>query len=274
MRGRFTWTEEQIKKLIEAYRLNQGRRDGWLDRLASEIGHNKCSCCAKAKRLGLQTDRKRALVACMIAREPLPGRPNHGKGMPQWQDKLHPRGMLGKNHTLAVRIKISASHIGVPHPHSEQTRNNMAASAQRRLRENPESFGGGNRRGKGGRRSDLDDRYFRSSYEANYARFMNFSKIAWEYEAKTFWFDEIKRGTRSYTPDFFLPATNEYHEVKGWMDAKSITQLKRMALYYPAIKIVVVDGTFFKSANKQGLCRLIPGWECNHFAHRHSKEEV
>lgn len=32
-----------------------------------------------------------------------------------------------------------------------------------------------------------------------------------------------------------------YHEVKGWMDPKSKTKLKRMKLYYPEIKIKLIE---------------------------------
>lgn len=118
-----------------------------------------------------------------------------------------------------------------------------------------------------GNRDDLDGQYFRSSWEANYARFLNFNGIKWEYEKKTFWFEKIRRGVRSYTPDFFLLNEKVYHEVKGWMDKKSATKLKRMRIYYPDETVVVIGREFFKSANKQGLCRIIPHWECRHKKH-------
>lgn len=66
---------------------------------------------------------------------------------------------------------------------------------------------------------------------------------SWEYEPDTFWFEKIKRGVRSYTPDFKIvhkDGTVEYHEVKGWMDKKSQTKIKRMAIYHPEIKLVVL----------------------------------
>ena len=66
----------------------------------------------------------------------------------------------------------------------------------------------------------------------------------WEYESETFWFEKIKRGVRSYTPDFKIFYSNgniEYHEVKGWMDNKSKTKIKRMKLYYPEINMIVID---------------------------------
>jgi hypothetical protein len=132
-----------------------------------------------------------------------------------------------------------------------------------RLRDDPSSINMG-KRGKGGRRADLGDAYFRSTYEANYARYLNWRKIEWTYEQKTFWFEKIKRGTRSYTPDFFVPSENAFHEVKGWMDPKSATKLARMKRYHPDVKVVVVGADWFKAAERQGLCSMIPGWECRH----------
>ena len=43
----------------------------------------------------------------------------------------------------------------------------------------------------------------------------------------------IKRGTRAYTPDFFLVRNNEWIEIKGYLDDKSKIKLKRFKRYYP-----------------------------------------
>ena len=122
-------------------------------------------------------------------------------------------------------------------------------------------------RTKSGKRADLGGMFFRSSWEANYARYLNFLKKqreiqSWQYEAKTFEFTEIKRGTRSYTPDFLVVNNNgliEFHEVKGWMDPRSKTKLKRMAKYYPNIKIILIDSKEYKKIAKWK--KLIEGWE-------------
>jgi len=122
--------------------------------------------------------------------------------------------------------------------------------------------------GKGGRREDLGI-YVRSSWEANYARYLNFlvahdQLIKWEYEPDTFWFEGIKRGTRSYTPDFKLYEKNgdiKYIEVKGYMDAKSATKLKRMKKYHPGVVIELVQGKEMKEIkNKVGS---LIAWETN-----------
>jgi hypothetical protein len=93
------------------------------------------------------------------------------------------------------------------------------------------------RRGHGGKRADIrNGMYFRSSWEANYARYLtwlmeNRQIENWEYEIDTFEFTEIKKGSRFYTPDFLVyncDGTTEYHEVKGYMDARSRTKMNRM----------------------------------------------
>jgi len=69
-----------------------------------------------------------------------------------------------------------------------------------------------------------------------------------------FWFEKIRRGVRSYTPDFFIVNKNnseEYHEIKGWMDKKSQTKLKRMKIYYPHIKLILIDEAQYNSLKKQ-----------------------
>jgi hypothetical protein len=72
----------------------------------------------------------------------------------------------------------------------------------------------------------------RSSWEANFVRVLNIYKIQFEFEPTVFSFP-IKRGTKGYTPDFFLTRNNEWIEVKGYLDDKSKIKLKRFKRYYP-----------------------------------------
>jgi hypothetical protein len=117
---------------------------------------------------------------------------------------------------------------------------------------------------------ELGDKRFygRSRWERNFARYLNFllerGEIKnWFHEPHTFWFEKIKRGVRSYLPDFKVEHNNgstEWFEVKGYMDDKSRTKLKRMGIYYPEEKIRVVDGQWFKENNKK-MRLLIKEWE-------------
>ena len=105
--------------------------------------------------------------------------------------------------------------------------------------------------------------FFRSSWEYYYAVFLEKLRqerkiLDWKHEPKTFWFENIKRGVRSYLPDFcvtHLDQSEEWCEVKGYFDSKSQTKMKRMAKYYPEVKIRLVDGTWFKENLK--ACKLL-----------------
>lgn len=95
--------------------------------------------------------------------------------------------------------------------------------------------------------------YFRSIWEWKYALYLEFEKNNqvirdWEYEPKTFWFEKIKRGVRSYKPDFMVRENDDSHwwaEVKGYMDNKSITKIKRFHRFYPEEKLVLIDQKWF-----------------------------
>ena len=120
-------------------------------------------------------------------------------------------------------------------------------------------------RGKRGKRQDLNNTYFRSSWEANIARFYNFAGVKWQYEPREFVFDKIKRGPCiSYTPDFYLPEEDKWVEVKGWMDDRSKTKLARFQRYYPQeyLKLQVIGSKEYRAIEKD--CKnLVPGWECS-----------
>lgn len=110
-------------------------------------------------------------------------------------------------------------------------------------------------RGKIGYREDIGITV-RSILEANYCRYLEYLKsnkeiLRWEYEAETFYFDEI--GCRSYTPDFkvFLnDGSFEYHEVKGDYNERTKKRMNAMAREYPNIKIILIRKEWFKKNNE------------------------
>jgi predicted nuclease of restriction endonuclease-like RecB superfamily len=55
--------------------------------------------------------------------------------------------------------------------------------------------------------------------------------IDFEFEPTVFAFP-IKRGTKAYTPDFYIKEKNIWVEVKGFLDPKSKIKLKRFKRYY------------------------------------------
>lgn len=191
----------------------------------------------------------------------------------QWKRLPHPKGMLGKKHTEETLKVISIkSKEKWKDPdfilNSKEYRDKMSIRSSimmaERVRMKPTTVYS---KAKRGFRDDIGF-YVRSSWEANYARYLNYliekkEIIRYEYEPETFWFETIKRGVRSYLPDFKVYKNDgsiEYHEVKGWMDDKSKTKLKRMAKYHPQIKIVLIDQKAYneiKKINKE----IIENWE-------------
>lgn len=110
--------------------------------------------------------------------------------------------------------------------------------------------------------------YMRSTWERNYARYIQWLKEAgeikdWDYECHRFVFEKIKFGTRTYLPDFkIIENDGSYYwvEVKGRLMQRGRTQLKRMLKYFPEEKVLVLDEAQYK-ALRHDLKNLIPGWE-------------
>lgn len=106
--------------------------------------------------------------------------------------------------------------------------------------------------------------YFRSDWEYQFCLALDLLKCKgeirdWEYEPKTFWFLEIKRGVRSYKPDFRVTrndGSQYWIEVKGHMDDKSKTKLKRFKKYYPNEQLQLIQQDWFMR-NRAALYSLM-----------------
>lgn len=119
-----------------------------------------------------------------------------------------------------------------------------------------------------GKRKDLDNKFFRSAWEANIARYFTYLQkigtvVEWQYEPKRFRFP-IERGINFYIPDFSVVWAHEpnkviYYEVKGYMDKPSQVKLKRMEQYFPDIEIQVIDKQRYSVINNQ--FSFLPHWE-------------
>lgn len=85
-----------------------------------------------------------------------------------------------------------------------------------------------------GARADLPDVLPRSAWESNCIRALNLYKIKWQFEPREFEFPPTQSGRRHiYIPDIFLPSTNEYIEVKGYLDSRGRNKLRKFKKHYP-----------------------------------------
>jgi hypothetical protein len=255
------FTEEDCDRLRRDYEIyvSQGR----LNDLAIEMGRTRNFLCRKAKSLGL-TDISRPKDKIVLEKMNA-GRKAHFDAFG------HPKGMLGKKHTEATKNTISSKSKKYWDGMDSEQRSAFTLLQMKAKVEAHGSLAPNVVRGtwKAGWR-DIGEvrKYYRSRWEANYARYLQWMKergyiTDWKHEPETFWFEAIKRGVRSYLPDFRVwekDGSSRLHEVKGWMDSRSKTTLRRMAKYHPDQTIVLVDAKKYRAiARKVGS--MIKGWE-------------
>lgn len=274
------WTDSEVQFLKAAYSNPKG-----FDRcdIAKKLNRTEAAVACKADDLKLtsrrgkfvrtEMGRKNTSVAQKIrcTREGESERRSK-QAIKNIQTNGHPRGHLGKTHTKEVRRKISeANKKQWADPNSKfntpEFRQNLSDIS---------TYGQANRKTSNaysrtlkGFRDDIGI-FTRSAWEANYARYLNFlienknsTIVRWEYEPETFWFEKIRRGCRSYKPDFKVYLSDggiEYHEVKGWMNPRSKTALNRMRIYHSDIKIVLVDQFAYKAIARE-MQFIVPNWE-------------
>ncbi len=272
------WTFEDDARLKKLY----GDFSITLENIGERLGRSKNSISVRVSKLKLngrkyaeRTDAtKRKMQAAQIE---LCRHPGHRLKMSQrakdWhRTHDHPNGFAGKKHSeqtkLIIGQKSKAFNAAVT---SEQRKEFSAKAVALKIKKygtaapvirSQKQYS----RCKGGRREDLG-MYFRSAWEANYARYLNFLVEknviqSWQYEPQTFRFP-VMRGCTEYTPDFKVTEKDGrviWHEIKGWMDQKSKTKLKRFNKYYPEEKLILIDEKSYRAIAKTTK-DLVSGWE-------------
>lgn len=260
------WTKEQESELIQIYNLGFMYGDNTLDLFCTKHNKLKSNVCRKAKNLGLKTSNSREFTKEAKEKTSINAK--------KWiKEKGHPKGFLNGKHTeVSKRLMSDSSKRMWQNPNSFVNTDNHRQDLSDRASKNMEkrlnnSSGNMYSRTKNGTIEIGNKKIFvRSSWEANICAYFEFLKSKgeikeWNYEPKTFWFLAIKRGVRSYKPDFLITDKNGnlyYEEVKGWLDAKSKTKLSRMAKYYPEIDLRLLDKKRYNEISK--MKGLIPNW--------------
>jgi hypothetical protein len=149
--------------------------------------------------------------------------------------------------TQEGRAKISARVRG--RPLGKQP--NMSIAAKKRLRSKRESY---YTYGNGGTRLDLN-MYFRSNWEANFARILNLEGKKWLYESQTFDLEP----SLSYTPDFYVIDEDVYYELKGRMNARCELQFSLLKQKFPQIVLRIITGVEYAQLKVKYQDRI--NWE-------------
>lgn len=261
------WLTERDREIIRAFYESTPPDTFDLDFLARLIDRTKPLVCREARDMGFTTQKR---ARSQRTREAIPAMRKRVIA-----EKGHPRGALGLKHTDEAKRIIGLKSrqtwatwktFGIGQM-SDEARDARALASSRRSRTIPAQ--NAYSRCKGGYRDDLPGIYFRSAWEANYARYLNKLKSmnvveSWAYEPKTFWFDGIKRGVMSYKPDFCVVYKGDpkevYVEIKGWQTPKDRTKWRRMAKYHPEIKLEIVGEKQYL-ALKRKWATAVPNWE-------------
>lgn len=272
------WSDAEIEKLKDAYSCIEFSEQINLSALAFGFGRSKANVCRKARSLGL-TNISRVLKSPdnrKVRKPKFTSKEERSKNTSEKTKKWiaengHPRGALGMKHSEETK-KIISDKVREMNSRKTGEEKSISILKAAKTREKNGTQQNMNRTnaswGSGWREIGGIRKYYRSKWEANYARYLEWLKSkgeiqSWLHEPETFWFDGIKRGCLSYLPDFRVVEKNGaivFHEVKGWMDDRSKTKIKRMAKYHPSVKLIVIESKAYASIKKI-MQPIIKEWE-------------
>ena len=112
---------------------------------------------------------------------------------------------------------------------------------------------------KGGFREDLGH-YVRSTWEADFARILNYCNVGYAYEPQTFELIKSDGEIVHYTPDFYVKSQNAFYEIKGWLHDKDKEKMDLFQEQYPKYQFVLIDTTKF--AEFALKYKSLVNWEC------------
>lgn len=111
-------------------------------------------------------------------------------------------------------------------------------------------------RGVAGIRDDIGNEfYFYSRWEANFARILNLLNIPWQYQCKTF---DI--GGHMYTPDFYLPDSDTWIEIKNFLSDYSRERDENFRKRYPDLELMLILRDDYLELQKE-FAPKIDKWE-------------
>ena len=171
--------------------------------------------------------------------------------------KIYGSGMKGKHHTDERNKKLSEKH--------KMSMSKLTPEERKIKFGNPGnshySFGkppciGSCKFSKGGTRKDLGQ-YFRSTWEANFARIMNLLRLEYKYEEEVFKLDDNGK-PMTYTPDFYINGC--YYEIKGYWRGSDKIKTDLFKEQYPQYSLIIIDDKEYRKL-KNHFSFMILNWE-------------
>lgn len=261
LKGKYNPLTEEEKHIIKSYYLDHPEEIN-LDFLSQKINRPKTSISRYAKKEGLtksdrplteaakEKDRNSHLEFTKTERYKTELYSKQCELLTYYAKHQHPQGMLGKHHSPEVCKRISDFQLQRSSQMTKKEKHDIAMRGVQTKKKNGtlnSTTSNAYSRTKGGKRKDLNNKYFRSAWEANIARVLNYLNIEWKYEIKRFVFDNVESEICSYQPDFYLPKLDKWIEVKGWMDKKSQLRLQYFKEQFPEEyrKLILIDESFY-----------------------------
>jgi len=149
--------------------------------------------------------------------------------------------IFGRERAAELRAKMSARFKGAGNPMYGRSHTGRTAYSA------------------AGFRQDLGH-YVRSSWEADFARVLKYLGVQYQYEARRFTLLRADGATLTYAPDFLVPESGCFYEIKGWMDDRSAEKIRLFREQYPAETLIIIDKTQF--AELQMRYGDLVEWEC------------
>ena len=179
--------------------------------------------------------------------------PNYGKHLSEETKRKISILKIGTKASAKTKRKLSIARIGKKRNFSKETRDKLSNNLKKRWEDGShKSVGFGN--SKRGYRNDLKQ-FFRSTWEANFARILNYQGIKYEYELTIF-----KTPLGFYTPDFYLSDQDIYVEMKGWEGDGNQRKKRLYCVWRLGIKILIVKRNRYRRLARK-YSPMINYWE-------------
>lgn len=238
-----------------------------LREIANHLNRPKENIVRWARENGIErTGKKKEFVKEKVYADPKETFKKKSKSMKEWHAN-HTHPFLGKKHNEKVKKEQSKRAKNYFENQTEEEKNKRRKNQRYSRIKNGTLYVHGNgetgySRGRNGYRKDLGKYFFKSAWEANYARYLNYLNIKWEYEPKRFIFHNVEYMPISYAPDFYLPEYDQWVEIKGWKDEKSKKRLNRFKEHYPEEykKLILIQEKEYAEIDEK-YKDIIKNWE-------------